>query len=214
MITCEQFDQLLDDYLDARLDAAHRTSMEAHVAACPSCRTLMESLRLVKEEAARLPRSIAPPRTLWPDIAARLPARAPVASLPRPAWVRWAPLAAAAVLLIIVTVSLTLRLVHPAPEVAVRPAPAARPVQGFAAEREYALAAEDLERVLEEGRDQLAPATVEALERSLALIDAAIAEAHAALAADPANADVRALLWGALRQKLDLLERATRLTRS
>ena len=38
--------------------------------------------------------------------------------------------------------------------------------------------------------------------------------ARAALEADPANADLRALLWGAHRQKLDLLDRATRLTRS
>ena len=52
------------------------------------------------------------------------------------------------------------------------------------------------------------------LERNLALIDAAIVEARAALEADPANADLRALLWGAHRQKLDLLDRATRLTRS
>lgn len=46
------------------------------------------------------------------------------------------------------------------------------------------------------------------------MIDAAIAEARTALEADPANADLRALLWGAHRQKLDLLDRATRLTRS
>ena len=76
------------------------------------------------------------------------------------------------------------------------------------------LAAEDLERVLAEGRGRLAPATVAVLERNLALIDAAIVEARAALEADPANADLRALLWGAHRQKLDLLDRATRLTRS
>ena len=96
-----------------------------------------------------------------------------------------------------------------------RPRTSTQPlVEGFAADREYVLAAEDLERVLAEGRDKLSPATVAVLERNLALIDAAIAEARAALEADPANADLRALLWGAHRQKLDLLDRATRLTRS
>jgi hypothetical protein len=98
--------------------------------------------------------------------------------------------------------------------VATQPAPAPSVGVGFASDRDYVLAAEDLERVLQEGRDRLSPATIEVIERNLALIDAAIAEAREALRADPANADLRALLWGAHRQKLDLLDRAMRLTRS
>lgn len=213
-MTCTEFDQLLDRYLDESLDATRRAELESHLRGCESCRNLTAQMREVLASAGTLPRSIRPPRDLWPDIAARLASRAtqpPVRSIP---WRRWVPLAAAAVLLITVTAIVTVRLSKQGASVAIT-APREQPhIEGFAADREYVLAAEDLERVLAEGRGRLAPATVAVLERNLALIDAAIVEARAALEADPANADLRALLWGAHRQKIDLLDRATRLTRS
>lgn len=213
-MTCAEFDQLLDDYLEETLDPAGRAELDSHLRGCESCRILTAQVREVLASAETLPRSIRPPRNLWPDIAERLASRAtkpPVRSIP---WRRWAPLAAAAVLLVAVTAIVTVRLSRREPPVAMT-APREQPhIVGFAADREYVLAAEDLERVLAEGRGRLAPGTVAVLERNLALIDAAIVEARAALEADPANADLRALLWGAHRQKLDLLDRATRLTRS
>ena len=213
-MTCTELDQLLDGYLADTLDANRRVALEAHLDSCEACRLLTAQMREMLASAASLPRSIMPPRDLWPDIGARLSSRTTRLPVRLPPWRRWAPLAAAAVLLIAVTAVVTARLSRRETPVAVT-APAVRPhIEGFAADREYVLAAEDLERVLAEGRGRLAPATVAVLERNLALIDAAIAEARAALEADPANADLRALLWGAHRQKLDLLDRATRLTRS
>ena len=180
----------------------------------PACRVALAEMRLVLGAAAALPKTILPPRSLWPDISTQLAPRGNVRPARSILWRRWGPLAAAAVLLVAVTAVVTFRLSRPgafggAPITSTQPQ-----VAGFAADREYVLAAEDLERVLAEGRNNLSPATVAVLERNLALIDAAIAEARAALEADPANADLRALLWGAHRQKLDLLDRATRLTRS
>ncbi len=61
-------------------------------------------------------------------------------------------------------------------------------------------------------RDQLDPRTVAAVERSLDVIDAAIAEVRDALLADPANAAVSELLASHYRQKIELLRRATQLT--
>ncbi len=213
-MTCEQFDLLLDAYLDRTLDAERRRAMDDHLKGCAACRSAVAEMRLVLGEAAALPKSITPPRSLWPDISRRLTPRGSARPFSATAWRRWAPLAAAAVLLVTVTAVVTYRFSRTgapgeSPLTSVPPQVAA-----FAADREYVLAAEDLERVLAEGRDKLSPATVAVLERNLALIDAAIAEARAALEADPANADLRALLWGAHRQKLDLLDRATRLTRS
>ena len=213
-MTCTELDQLLDRYLEGTLEGSRRAEFEAHLACCDSCRTLTLQMRGVLASAAALPRSIRPPRDLWPDIADRLASRTtrpPFRSIP---WRSWAPLAAAAVLLIAVTAIVTVLLSRPEAPVAVTAPPDQQHIEGFAADREYVLAAEDLERVLEEGRDRLAPATVAVLERNLARIDAASLEARAALEAAPANADLRALLWGAHRQKLDLLDRATRLTRS
>lgn len=213
-MTCEQFDQWLDAYLEGGLTPTQQGAMQAHMAECTLCHAHASEMQAVLSAATALPRSIVPPRDLWPDIAARLPARRGVHGSRSALWSRWVPLAAAAAVLITVTATITYRLSRPAAPGLVLTATAPRAVAGFAADREYVLAAEDLERVLREGRERLAPSTVELLERNLAVIDAAIAEARTALEADPANADLRALLWGAHRQKLDLLDRATRLTRS
>lgn len=213
-MTCEQFDQWLDAYLDGGLNAGQRGEMHGHMANCATCRAHAGEMGMVLTAAAALPRSIAPPRDLWPDIASRLPARRGTPFHRSATWPRWTPLALAATVLIAVTATMTYRLSRPPAGGPALTATAPPAVAGFAADRDYVLAAEDLERVLAEGRGRLAPSTVELLERNLALIDAAIAEARAALEADPANADLRALLWGAHRQKLDLLDRATRLTRS
>jgi anti-sigma factor RsiW len=213
-MTCDQFDRQLDAYLDRTLDAERRREMDDHLEGCAACRAALAETRLVLSEAAGLPKSITPPRSLWPDISGRLAPRGGVRPPRSIAWRRWAPLAAAAVLLVTVTALVTFRLARPGAPGSVPATSTQRQVVGFAADREYVLAAEDLERVLAEGRDKLSPATVAVIQRNLALIDAAIAEARAALEADPANADLRALLWGAHRQKLDLLDRATRLTRS
>jgi hypothetical protein len=209
-MTCAQFDQMVDDYLERRLDAAATAEAAAHLFACSACRTLADELRALHVAATTLPREIQPARNLWPGISARLAPRQ-VRTL---AWKRWAPLVMAATIVVAVTALLTARLTSHGSRVAAGPAPVSAHPAAFDADRDYALATEDLERLLAERRDQLAPATVAVLERNLALIDAAITESRAALAADPANADLRALLWGAHRQKLDLLERATRLTRS
>lgn len=213
-MTCSELDQQLDDFLDGRLPAAAAAAVEAHLASCGDCRAQAEALRRVLAVAAALPREIRPAHTLWPAIAARLPARHAVVPLRSTHQRRWIPLAAAATVLIAVTALLTARLVREPPQLAEDPGTAAAAAAQLAAAREYELAAADLERLLREGRERLSPTTVQVLERNLALIDAAIAEARAALAADPANASLRALLLGARRQKLELLERASRLTRS
>ena len=214
MMTCTRFDQQLDAWLEGTLDDAAATEMDGHLATCETCRADLEGMRAVLGAAAALPTSIAPPRDLWPGIAARLGGSTPGPIQLRTAWRRWVPLAAAAVLLVAVTATLTYQLARGPVAIADRPEPSVVRPAGFAADRDFVVAAADLERVLHEERDRLSPETVAVIERNLALVDAAIAEARAALAADPANADLRALLWGAHRQKLDLLERATRLTRS
>ena len=71
--------------------------------------------------------------------------------------------------------------------------------------------AEELRRILSEGRDKLDPATVRTLEESLAIIEIAIGQARRALEADPANPYVRAHLDKTMQRKADLLRRATML---
>jgi anti-sigma factor RsiW len=66
-----------------------------------------------------------------------------------------------------------------------------------------------LERTLEEVRDQLDPATVEVIERSLEAIDHALESARAALAEDPRNPYLHRQLDGAMQKKLAVLRRAS-----
>jgi hypothetical protein len=78
-----------------------------------------------------------------------------------------------------------------------------------ALERDYDRSAAELRAALDAQRGTLAPATVATVERSLRTIDAAIAEARAALARDPANQALLEMLTATHEQRLDLLRRAT-----
>ena len=78
----------------------------------------------------------------------------------------------------------------------------------------YDAAVADLERVLEQGRDRLDSATVRVIERNLAAIDSAVAQAQRAVAADSANLYLNSHLAETMRRKLDLLRRAATLVSS
>lgn len=62
-----------------------------------------------------------------------------------------------------------------------------------------------LHSVIEQRRGELDPKTVTAIERSLAVIDTAIAQARSALAADPASRFLHGRLTDALDKKVELL---------
>ena len=48
MISCREFVEFLDDYLEGRLSEAQRTSFEAHTNVCPPC---LEYLRTYRDAA-------------------------------------------------------------------------------------------------------------------------------------------------------------------
>ena len=75
----------------------------------------------------------------------------------------------------------------------------------------YDLVIARLEQLLAEHRTALDTATVRVLEKNLEIIDRAIAEARAALAADPASAYLNHHLARTMRRKVDLLRQASTL---
>ena len=79
---------------------------------------------------------------------------------------------------------------------------------GFETAR-YDAAIADLERVLNEHRSELDPATVRVIEQNLLIIDQATAQARKALAADPANRYLNGHLAAQLMRKISLLRQAT-----
>jgi hypothetical protein len=78
----------------------------------------------------------------------------------------------------------------------------------------YDAAIAELETVLQAQRGKLDPKTVLVVERNLAVIDKAIADARSALAADPSSRYLNAYLASTMRRKVDLLRRVNDLTGS
>ena len=71
-MTCHELDVRLDDWVDGALDAGPPPEVESHLAGCAPCRERERQLRQLLAHAAALPRSVAPPRDLWPGIAERI----------------------------------------------------------------------------------------------------------------------------------------------
>jgi hypothetical protein len=93
---------------------------------------------------------------------------------------------------------------------------AAQPVSPvlYAVDKNYVATIRELRATLETQRPTLAPSTVRTVEHSLSVIDTAIAEARAALAADPANQYLVDILAAHYERQVDLLQRATELLSS
>jgi hypothetical protein len=90
------------------------------------------------------------------------------------------------------------------------PAPV-MPAAVHAVERSYADVVDELSAAVNAQRQTLNPETVAILERTLRVIDEAIAEARAALAADPRNDALVDVLSANYEQKVQLLRRASEL---
>ena len=73
-------------------------------------------------------------------------------------------------------------------------------------ERTYLAASAELTHVLDERRAMLPDGLGEVYDENLAVVDAAIADARTALAADPEDEGLQAALEHAYRQKLELLQ--------
>jgi anti-sigma factor RsiW len=207
----------LSAYLDDDLGAPERQAVEAHLRRCADCARELEAVRrLVAFAGTVASHDVPPSRNLWPGIQARIER---VHQPRRISFARW-QLAAAAVVVMAISAGTAWFIrggiatgpaaaTAPAIQADVEPAPApdlVRPVNF--ADPQYDAAVADLERTLDERRNDLNPRTVEILERNLKLIDAAIAQARQALEEDPGNAYLNRHLAESRRRKLDLLRRA------
>ena len=218
----------LSEYLDGELPENERVALEAHLSGCPQCSSVLEDLRLVVRQAKALP-PLEPDDDLWPVIARRIGATPPVGSevvdlqarrTPTRRWTFSLPqLAAAGIALMTLsggTVWLLNQPAQPGALAIVDTVPSREtPVVPVAVKpnvsQSYAAAVADLERVLAEGRGKLDTTTVKVIEKNLAAIDRAIAEAQRALDADTANLYLNTHLAETMRRKLELLRQAAAL---
>ena len=198
MTTCTAVAPLMDDYLDEKLPPEQRSMVERHLADCSACRAEVEILRSILANARALPRSVLPERDLWAGIASHL-SNPPVdrfANLPRVP--RLFLQMAAAIGLILLGAAL-------ATAVSGR-----RASTTFGADQaRYNAASAALAEQLAHERGDLSPDTREVVQRNLAIVDAAIKEAEAALTVDPGNVALEQMLIARYEQRLSLLRRAT-----
>jgi hypothetical protein len=221
-MTCRDAESFLLDALDAPLPPADAAALAAHLAACAACRDLEADLSLVRGAAESLAPPIVP-ATAWPALAAQLERDGLLAAAARPSrkpWQTYTWMALAASLLAGVGAALVWRSsdrVAPAPTIATAPPATPGNVRDpravEAIEIELRLAAEHyekaitaLEGIAAEDRTRIDPVVAQVVERSLGLIDIAIADSREALQRQPGSVVAQTSLFEAYRQKVALLQ--------
>ena len=217
-MTAHLSEERLNDLVDGIVPEPERADMERHLSACPSCAEEVARQQALLSRLALLPRSADPGVDLRPAIRMSLGLGVQTGWRAQ-LWTFRYPLATAAILLIVLSSSLTLWIsrdgADPTGRVATPSAPeppAAVPVASHATfqalESGYAREVEALQRAVDEQGKLLQPATVRLLEHNLMVIDRAIAESRAALRADPGSGVLQQMLLSTYQQKLELLRRA------
>lgn len=192
----------INDLIDDALDPAEAADVGAHLDSCAQCSAVVAGLRELTQRLSALPLSVPPERDLRANIWTQADRRT--------LWHWRYPLAAAAILLIGITSTLTVLFTRGGNEPVVHVTETTGSVDLVSLESQYSTEVETLERTLKERREELSPETVRILEENLAIIDKAIREARTALVNDPQSDMLGELLRSAYQRKLDLLKQAAR----
>ena len=215
--------ETLNDMVDGVLSPGTASAAEVHARDCATCAAALAELRSTISDVRTLPPDLQPPDDLWTDVRATIEA-GKVAHLPlggrgSPAngfWVTRGSLAAAAVVLIAATASLTtVAMRSGSPAMVAGGANATTVLASWqSSEKAFQVSVLELRQQLEVLHDHLSPETLVKVERALATIDVAIAEGREALLRDPSNAALSELVASNYRQKIELLRRMTQLASS
>ncbi len=221
-MTCHEMDGKLNDWVDGTLSDGGKREVEQHLATCADCRRRDQGLREILRHAAALPRSVTPPRDLWPGIAEGIE-RQRAWSWPRLG--AWPSVLAVAAAVIIALAAVLFGRPSPAPvHTVVIPSPGTSetaPLHPAAVERnpglaamesDYQAAAGALLEALQERKDELEPETLARIQRNLAVIDEALAEVHRALEKDPNRPELERMLVSTHRKRVDVLRGMVKLS--
>jgi len=227
---CSRYREWIQELTDGTLGAIRKAELERHLDECATCRAFAADLRAIRNATASL-EPLAPPDGVWLQLAGRLMQEGRVSLPPAQpsAPARHAALLAIAAALVLAVGASIVMLVpefrsnnaSQPPAVAASPQPGneapGAAVQSVEtefrlAEQHYQNAIAGLEqaaRLDQASADQNAaidPQTAAMLQKSLQVIDQAIAESRSALRSEPQSAPARDSLFGALRRKVALLQ--------
>lgn len=221
-MTCADIDERLDAWVDRTLAEAEMREVESHLTACEACRDEARRLRELLVHASALPRSITPPRDLWPGIAREIE-RTQAWSWPRIA--AWPPVLAVAAAVVVALAAVFFGSQGPTPvhTVAIpssgadpgyrlQPAAVTMGPGLVAMEEDYQEAANALLAALQERRGEIEPETLATVEMNLAIIDRALAEVHLALEKDPNRPELGRMLASTHRKRVDVLRNMLKLS--
>ena len=222
----------IHELIDGTIGAIRRTELERHLDECAECRSFLADMKAIRQATDSL-EPLDPPDGVWLQVAGRLRQEGRVQALPTPTpsrAPRYAVLAIAASLVLAVGIAIGLLVTQfrtpsgPAQTTAAAPtaaAPNAPPetVDVESVEAEFRLAeqhyqnaiakleqAARLDQAASGGDNALDPQTAAMLQKSLQVIDQAIAESRAALRSEPLSASARDSLFDALKRKVALLQ--------
>jgi anti-sigma factor RsiW len=222
---CQRYTDAIQEMVDGRLTPIRRSELEAHLTQCEDCRHLLEDLERIRDLAAKLDRPVVPNR-VWMQVAGRLRQEGrirPAVVVVKPAHRRYALVAIAATLLIAVGASLFVLL--PAARGSRQQLATARPPAGNSAagaavqadkgdiaeefrlaEEHYRNAIAKLEEAAKSDQNAIDPQTAVTIQKSMSVIDQAIAESSAAFRSEPTSMAARDSLFDALKRKVSLLQ--------
>lgn len=214
-MNCSEFASRIDGFLDGRLSPEDEEALRNHLAECPACAEETEAVKDLRRRTARLPRSLEPPRNLWPEIATRIATETVVQGR----FVRRALMAAAAVVLLagsvvtayIVGRSQTGTIVENRQVVETSPSEIVLASFEELGVDDYVVTRGKLLGALEARRDDLSPETLEVLMANLKVIDDAMGKIAEALGEEPDNEFLMKQLAAAYRRQINLMETAVRL---
>jgi predicted anti-sigma-YlaC factor YlaD len=175
---CQDIRPQLDELIDGTLDDVTAARVWAHLAGCDTCRAEHTNLVAARARLYELAQDAAPPRDLWPQLAARLATAAPVVR-PRTGWQRrtW-QLPQVGVLVAAAVVALMV-IVPPLQRMQRSSHPLARDLGTLDAT--YQDVRSDLGRILDAGCEKLPRQTCADVKTSVEVLDETAAAVHAAL---------------------------------
>jgi anti-sigma factor RsiW len=222
---CERYRESIQELADGTIGPIRRAELQQHLDECASCRARAEDVRLIVAAAGSL-EELRVPDGVWLQVAGRLRQEGRV-NVPAPRAARssrYVAVLALAATLVIAVGGAWFALVrggpapepgHAEPSVATGNGAPQDAVQGIAeeiklAEEHYQNAIRRLEEVAKvdaaSGDSTIDPQTAAVLQKSLTVIDQAIAESRAALRTEPQSAPARDSLFDALKRKVALLQ--------